>query len=520
MSDHYDDDHKLIIGQLKSGKELDSTVVQSGSLELREMASNISRLVIHNDLLHVRNHTKQLVLYVPVSARDEILKTAHSAAHQLADKMYVTLKIRFWWPSLKRDICRHVDACAVCMRKRMPVPARKAPMQIFPAASRFELVHMDLLGGGASWQKSARGNRYILVIVDHFSRYCVAVPIQTQSAEVVAEAFFQNWIMRFGCPMRVHTDQGANFESSLFAELCQRCHIAKSRTLAYHPQSNGACERLNRTLLRLLETSVYECPTDWDLFLPEVCFAYNSTPHRATQRSPYSILFGDEARLPCEFLVGSPSEAEPVNEFVASLIRRVANISETARLAANAAQRTAKDYYDANINSKLYKTGDVVCLRRGQMKVGESSKLGPKWEGPCLVTRVRGVMVEIVMPNDSKRWVHHDRLSGPVPQKFKRTETGKRGRPRKNPVQAAAQPDDSDEENDSPNDVGTVVAQPANRSDAQTNQPVITATVRNDCFISTTPRSATSSSISRITLCQIRQHLCHQLLSLLRRLSS
>ena len=83
---------------------------------------------------------------------------------------------------------------------------------------------------------------------------------------------------------------------------------------------------------------------------------------------------------PCQSLVGSPSEAEPVNEFVA---RRVAKISETTRLPANAAQRTAKDYYDANINSKLEETGGVVRIPRSQMKVGESSKLCP-----CATDRV------------------------------------------------------------------------------------------------------------------------------------
>lgn len=102
---------------------------------------------------------------------------------------------------------------------------------------------------------------------------------------------------------------------------------------------------------------------------------------------------------------------------MANLIHRFANSGETARLAANAAQRTAKVRYDANVDSKLCKTGDVMCLRRGQMKVGESSKLGKKWERPCLVTRVRGVMVEVVLPNDSERWVHHDCLSGPLAPK-------------------------------------------------------------------------------------------------------
>jgi transposase InsO family protein len=172
--------------------------------------------------------------------------------------------------TLVRRVC--ANGCPFRRGKRL--------FQLFPAAHRFELVHVDLFGGGSSWTKPTRGSRYILVIVDHFSRYRVAVPIQTQTADSAAEAFFQNCIMRFGCPMRVQTDQGANFESSLFAELCQRCHIAKRRTLAYYRQCNGACERLNRTLLHLLETSVYDCPADWYLFLPEVCFAYHTTPHR------------------------------------------------------------------------------------------------------------------------------------------------------------------------------------------------------------------------------------------------
>ena len=215
IRDHYNDDHERILGQLKTGVEIDPIEVRSGSLELRELASNVGRLVIHNGLIHIRNAAKQLVAYAPLAARDDVLKAAHSTAHQSTDKMHAALKIRFWWPSMKRDIARYVDQCMPCTKARMPVPTRKAPLQIFPAASRFELVHLDILGGSSSWQKSPRGNRYILVIIDHFSRYCVAVAIAHQTAEEVAESFFRYWIMKFGCPMRVHTDQGANFESSL-----------------------------------------------------------------------------------------------------------------------------------------------------------------------------------------------------------------------------------------------------------------------------------------------------------------
>ena len=230
--------------------------------------------------------------------------------------MYESLRLSFWWPHLRHDIERYVEDCDRCTRTRMPVPTRKAPLQIFSASSRFEVVHMDILGGGASWPKTPRDNRYILVIVDHFSKFAVAVPLVHQKAEDVADAFFTHWVLRFGCPMRLHTDQGANFESTLFAELCAKCHVAKSRTMAYNPQSNGAVERLNRTLLGLLRACVCDSPAEWDMQLPQVLFAYNTTPHATTQRSPFFLVHGEEARLPCELITGAPSDCQSTNEFV------------------------------------------------------------------------------------------------------------------------------------------------------------------------------------------------------------
>jgi hypothetical protein len=88
----------MIMEQIKTDEAINSTVVQSGSLELREIASNVNRLLIHNGSLRERNHAQQLVLYVPTSARQEILRMAHPAAHQLADETGDTLKILFWWP--------------------------------------------------------------------------------------------------------------------------------------------------------------------------------------------------------------------------------------------------------------------------------------------------------------------------------------------------------------------------------------------------------------------------------------
>jgi IS30 family transposase len=189
----------------------------------------------------------------------QLLEIVHSTAHQSAAKMLVALKLRYWWPSIRRDIIQYVSRCINCNSNRAPNPKRKAEMQLFVANSRFELDHLDITGGG-NVPKTERGNKYILVILDHFTRYCEAIPLANQQAETIANVFFENWIMRYGAPMRVHTDQGANFESTLFSELCAKLHIQKSRTMAYHPQSNGTVERLNRTLISMLRTCVCDHP--------------------------------------------------------------------------------------------------------------------------------------------------------------------------------------------------------------------------------------------------------------------
>jgi transposase InsO family protein len=188
---------------------------------------------------------------------------------------------------MRRDILQHVSHCVSCDRNRAPNPKRKAEMQLLIANSRFDLVYLDITGGG-NIPKTERGNKYIPVLVDHFARYCEAIPLANQQAETIANVFFENWIMRYGAPMRVHADQGANFESTLFSELCAKLHVQKSRTMAYHPRSNGTVERLNRTLISMLRTCACGNPKSWDLRLPEIVFVYNTRPHSSTSVTPYS----------------------------------------------------------------------------------------------------------------------------------------------------------------------------------------------------------------------------------------
>ena len=105
-------------------------------------------------------------------------------------------------------------------------------------------------------------------------------------------------ISRFGAPERIHTDQGQNFEAQLFKEMCHLFSIEKTRTMPYHPQSDGMVERMNRTIKDMLAKYVAKRQRDWDVHLPMVMMAYQSSVHSSTKYTPYYLLFGHEVRLP------------------------------------------------------------------------------------------------------------------------------------------------------------------------------------------------------------------------------
>ena len=111
-------------------------------------------------------------------------------------------------------------------------------------------------------------------MVDAFTGWAEAVPLTNQTAELVTRAFFEHWVCRYGAPDRVHTDQGTQFEGTIFKNLCALLKIAKSRTTPYRPQGNGKVERFNRTLVGWLRKGVADRPEEWERILPQIMMAY------------------------------------------------------------------------------------------------------------------------------------------------------------------------------------------------------------------------------------------------------
>jgi len=160
---------------------------------------------------------------------------------------------------------------------------------------------MDILG---PLPCTCQGNKYILVVMDYFTKWPEAYALPNQEAGVVAQAFVEGFVCRHGILEELHTDQGRNFESQLLKEVCSLLSIRKTRTTPLRPQSDGMVERFNRTLLQQLALFTTTHQDDWDEHLPYLLMAYRTSQHGATACSPALLMYGRELRAPADLLCG------------------------------------------------------------------------------------------------------------------------------------------------------------------------------------------------------------------------
>lgn len=147
---------------------------------------------------------------------------------------------RFFWPKLREEIKHYIKRVCRCLRQKKPVQITRTPIQSIETTVPFEMISIDYL----HLEKSRGKAEYILVVIDHFSKFAQAYTTRNKSGKTAAQKIFDDFVKRFGFPPKIHHDQGREFENSMFEKLQSYCGIRHSRTTTYHPQANPA-ERFN-----------------------------------------------------------------------------------------------------------------------------------------------------------------------------------------------------------------------------------------------------------------------------------
>ena len=198
---------------------------------------------------------------------------------------------------MRADIDFFIKRKCACVVQKADNRKERAPLVPMHATYPFEMVSIDY----CKVDKGC-GFEYILVVVDHFMRFAQAYPTRSNKGPAAANKLFNQFILQFGHPTRIHHDQGKEFDTKMFQQLHHLTGIKKSNTSPYHPEGNGQCERLNRTIINMLKSIPEDEKKRWKDHISNSMFAYNCTINKTTQFSPFFLLFGREPRLPIDDL--------------------------------------------------------------------------------------------------------------------------------------------------------------------------------------------------------------------------
>lgn len=316
--------------------------------------------------------------YLPLEFRKTVFHAIHDLNHPGIRTTRKMVAARFIWPSMNSDVNNWTRTCIPCQRVKVQQHT-KAPIASFENVDRLYHVHIDIVGP----LPTSDGYRYLLTMIDRASKWPEAYPIEDITAEKVAHTFYSGWVARFGCPAILTTDQGRQFESDLFNKLMQRMGIQRTRTSAYHPQSNGMIERWHRTLKTALAAKLNS--TNWSRDLPTVLLGLRASIKQDIGKSAAELLYGQTLRLPGEFY----GEKRKYNE---SPSQMMTNLSD--------ALRRAQVQRNANSTQAFFIHEDLPASTHVFIRNDASSKpLTPTYNGPYRVRERQNKFYNIELPH-------------------------------------------------------------------------------------------------------------------------
>jgi len=323
------------------------------------------------------------VLCVPRTLVPKALALVHLAplgGHGAEERTKFRARQNFTWRGMDRDIAEYCRKCITCAkfkgRAHPLTPLRRYPVPLEP----FQMVSMDLMG---PFPLTERGNQYILVIVDFLTRFAVVRALPNKYAETVAEAVSEVFA-DLGIPQTVLTDQGREFRNEILKEMAKHMQFQHHKITAYHPASNGLCERTNQQVLNILRGMVDGKDQYWDLYLKDTQMALNSAYHKAIGDTPYYAMYNRDLKTSDLWWTRPTSFGGPPDEdFITARTQRSKEVYEYVR---DNLLRAA----DEQCRIRQKKSKDTTLLPgmrvfiKAVKKKGDS-KLSPRWEGPFRV---------------------------------------------------------------------------------------------------------------------------------------
>lgn len=337
--------------------------------------------------------------------KEQLFTGAHAhvyAGHFGAQKTEELLERHFWWPGLRPYVKEAVKKCDTCQRNKplsMKPAGKLMPLPI--PGHQWQTVTLDFI---TDLPMSTNSNDAVCVWVDKLSKMVHISPITGEiEAEHLAEIFLKDIFRLHGLPKEFIHDRGAVFMSRFFTKVCEALHIKQLPSSAYHPQTDGQTERVNRVLEDTLRHYVSADHSNWEGLLPMVEFAINNSKHASSQCTPFYLNYGRHPLTPLSAQLPSKGQIEVNAPAAAKFVAKMQDALTEAKKHLEAAQQRMKHYADKkrSVDPK-FDVGSEVLLSTKNIKLKHpgSTKLLPKWIGPFkVIKKISSVAFKLELPD-------------------------------------------------------------------------------------------------------------------------
>lgn len=349
---------------------------------------------IDNDILiylyHNRNRGlppgQRLVkqLCIPRKFRRDILYAYHDCiaggGHQGTERTVEALRTKYFWPNMWTDVHNYIKTCETCQQSKDSKHQKPVPLHPLPIEDVFARWHMDFLELPATPDKY----RYVLLMVDSYSKWCEAFPLKTMEATEVARILVNEIFSRYGACRTLVSDRAQNFMSKLVEAVSALFDVSRHYTSSYHAETNATCERFNSVIAQMLRAYCKTDQSNWPEYIPFVMMSHRATPcTQSTQYSPFYLLYGQQMRLPIDIaFIPKPGMAKEPKLHLMRVLEHLQMSRKAAAENARQKQIKYKTQHDKKAEPTTLTTGDRVWLYCSRVPTGKSPKLLRKWTGP------------------------------------------------------------------------------------------------------------------------------------------
>lgn len=334
--------------------------------------------VLKDNKLYRKCTDDKLRLAVPKYGRWHIMRKYHDdIGHPGLKRCETLIKDQYWFPKMTRFVRKYVNSCLDCAYKRGQYGKHEGELHpIQKIDEPMHSLHIDHVG---PFCKSRKGNSYLFVTVDSFTKFVWAQPCKsTKSLEVIST--LEGIFSLFGYPKRIISDRGSAFTSKTFTDYCTSKQIRHVKNAVASPRSNGQVERFNRTLIEAINKSTTE-EQNWDTCLPQVVWGINNTVNSTTGFPAYRLMFKAKRSLLQEACNNQYDTEETAN-----MVREKAkdNIERTST-------RMKKRFDSKRRKPTLYKVNDLVLWSKSEAATKDAiRKLKEKYSGPYKISKCLG----------------------------------------------------------------------------------------------------------------------------------